>query len=167
VSVSLFLPSFMYILNILYQVETKGPSGLDVCISLSGYADALYTAGQLEAAERECKRMHAIGSKLKSRSKEQMRIANEILADVKRAVVAHGPGYAEPQYRGSPGNKDGQLREGETHRECVWCGVLTVKLLKCGRCRQARVCGKQCQKRDWVLHKSTCKAPTQQGESKK
>jgi hypothetical protein len=33
----------------------------------------------------------------------------------------------------------------------------TVKLLKCGRCREVWFCGEKCQRKEWKVHKQSCK----------
>ncbi|KAG2496786.1 hypothetical protein HYH03_005194 [Edaphochlamys debaryana] len=43
-------------------------------------------------------------------------------------------------------------------RGCDGCGVVFVKYLRCGGCRQRRYCGRSCQAADWKAgHKQQCK----------
>ena len=48
---------------------------------------------------------------------------------------------------------------------CWYCGrgedALPTKLQKCGRCGLAEYCNRECQRRDWKLHKAKCKHLTE------
>ena len=39
---------------------------------------------------------------------------------------------------------------------CVRCYTLNRTMLKCGRCRRAHYCGKECQKSHWEAHRTEC-----------
>lgn len=42
--------------------------------------------------------------------------------------------------------------------KCDHCGIHARKLMLCGRCRKARYCGSECQKKAWVfVHRDECK----------
>jgi len=45
---------------------------------------------------------------------------------------------------------------------CKWCGKTTQNLgktlVRCGRCKQIRYCGKECQAKHWPQHKPVCTA---------
>lgn len=40
---------------------------------------------------------------------------------------------------------------------CSNCGTKEKKLMRCERCRTARYCSKECQKKHWKVHKKRCK----------
>ena len=42
---------------------------------------------------------------------------------------------------------------------CHQCGTSGCKALTCSRCKKVQYCSKECQKKNWKHHKSTCKAP--------
>ena len=41
------------------------------------------------------------------------------------------------------------------NKVCILC--LEPSKLKCSRCLTAQYCGKECQKKDWKVHKNNCK----------
>ncbi|KAJ7440823.1 hypothetical protein B0H11DRAFT_2098434 [Mycena galericulata] len=41
---------------------------------------------------------------------------------------------------------------------CAVCGNLAYELRRCGKCKHASYCSKECQKADWPTHKSACSA---------
>lgn len=50
-------------------------------------------------------------------------------------------------------------RSVETYKKCFWCQETDVReLTRCGRCKNAYYCGRNCQKQHWLWHKSVCKA---------
>lgn len=40
--------------------------------------------------------------------------------------------------------------------QCEECGKRGVNLRRCGRCKSVWYCGKECQRRNWELHRSSC-----------
>eukprot|EP01083_Nonionella_stella_P150592 479963_1 len=42
-------------------------------------------------------------------------------------------------------------------RKCNYCVKLEFGMRRCAQCKEAHYCSVQCQKRDWELHKKTCK----------
>ncbi|KAF3942450.1 hypothetical protein ABW19_dt0209667 [Dactylella cylindrospora] len=56
-----------------------------------------------------------------------------------------------------PGSQSKQATPGT----CAVCSKREgagISLLKCGRCKNREYCGKECQKKDWKVHKDSCKA---------
>ena len=43
-------------------------------------------------------------------------------------------------------------------RNCEGCGVIRKGLKKCGRCKVARYCSRECQSSHWKAHKKECKS---------
>ena len=41
---------------------------------------------------------------------------------------------------------------------CAQCGVVSAKLLRCGRCKTAQYCGSKCQAKHYPSHKVACRA---------
>ncbi|KAJ6505753.1 hypothetical protein C8R47DRAFT_1102344, partial [Mycena vitilis] len=41
---------------------------------------------------------------------------------------------------------------------CAVCGALAQDLRRCGKCKHASYCSKECQKADWPTHKTACSA---------
>ncbi|KAJ5090533.1 Zinc finger MYND-type [Penicillium argentinense] len=61
------------------------------------------------------------------------------------------------------GNVQDQSGE-NVERSCLACGFTTSldkKLLRCSRCRVTWYCSKECQRRDWKLHKPNCVASSE------
>ena len=60
------------------------------------------------------------------------------------------------------------------HRRCHNCSEVdeavpldqTMSLLKCGKCKSAYYCSKECQRADWKFHKKQCHAPDENEASK-
>lgn len=49
--------------------------------------------------------------------------------------------------------------------ECANCGVRAAgekRLMKCGRCREAHYCSKECQTKHWNIHRKMCDESTQE-----
>lgn len=49
--------------------------------------------------------------------------------------------------------------QSKSRRDCCTCLKTATKILKCSRCKAAYYCSKQCQLKDWSVHKKFCKAP--------
>jgi hypothetical protein len=45
----------------------------------------------------------------------------------------------------------------EKYAVCSTCKIISAKTKRCGGCKIERYCSVECQKRDWVNHKQTCK----------
>lgn len=73
----------MYKRALEIKEQIFGPESYHMCISLSGYADAYLSSGDIESAKREATRMLRIAEQLGE--PEQIRIAKEILADCEKA----------------------------------------------------------------------------------
>ena len=43
-----------------------------------------------------------------------------------------------------------------SNRQCLFCLKEVESDLKCSRCRTARYCNKECQKKHWGVHKNLC-----------
>jgi hypothetical protein len=41
---------------------------------------------------------------------------------------------------------------------CASCGVTKASLQQCSKCGMCHYCGKDCQRRDWEIHKMECKS---------
>jgi hypothetical protein len=41
-------------------------------------------------------------------------------------------------------------------KECNCCGLPLMQSKKCGRCQRVRYCSKECQVKDWPVHKTNC-----------
>ena len=41
---------------------------------------------------------------------------------------------------------------------CSHCGMVSGKLLRCGRCKTAQYCGSKCQAKHYPAHKVACRA---------
>jgi hypothetical protein len=50
-----------------------------------------------------------------------------------------------------------RLLDYENRSVCAACGTKKKDLKGCGGCGLARYCGEECQRKDWALHKRTCK----------
>jgi hypothetical protein len=44
--------------------------------------------------------------------------------------------------------------------KCGWCQTVLAQPLQCGRCKAKCYCDKQCQKKDWALHRTRCGGAT-------
>ena len=42
-------------------------------------------------------------------------------------------------------------------KTCANCGIKREKMQKCGRCKKAHYCSKECQAQAWPEHKKACK----------
>ncbi len=72
-----------YLAAISIKIRAYGENSVHVCISLSGLADAYLANKQLDQAFKQATRMERIAILLNSR--EQTRIASEILCDIAEA----------------------------------------------------------------------------------
>lgn len=70
-------------------------------------------------------------------------------------------GIAGPTYFGSGMRTYDQVQSDKSD-ECAVCGkkqYMVGRLMKCSRCQSRYYCSRECQKKDWKMHKKTCKAP--------
>lgn len=120
--------------------EVFGEESVEVCISLSGLADAHLSLGRLEDAYREAIRMRDICKKI--RSKSQLKIAMEILADIAKAQVAAG---TKSSSKAAPTENE-NIAIMDIHQcNSVGCGKKD-DLKLCGKCKKVAYCSIQCQK---------------------
>ncbi|TFK66403.1 hypothetical protein BDN72DRAFT_800035 [Pluteus cervinus] len=73
-----------------------------------------------------------------------------------------GPGVAAAMDKWMR-KRRGEEEAPRTGKKCDWPNCLTppsddIKLKNCARCKIARYCGAECQKKHWPTHKKTCKA---------
>lgn len=48
----------------------------------------------------------------------------------------------------------------EATAKCTyWECTKTTSLSKCARCKVVMYCGRECQKKDWAVHKFSCREP--------
>lgn len=45
-----------------------------------------------------------------------------------------------------------------TIKSCRKCKKESNDLLRCSKCKEANYCNQECQKQDWISHKTYCKA---------
>ncbi|KAJ6559808.1 hypothetical protein B0H19DRAFT_1145836 [Mycena capillaripes] len=55
-------------------------------------------------------------------------------------------------------SKDMREVRAQGKQSCAVCGKLESELRRCGKCKHASYCSKECQKADWPTHKSACSA---------
>ena len=53
-------------------------------------------------------------------------------------------------------NRDNTLTAAGVSGKCLLCKTTPEKLKKCGRCRVAEYCSRECQTKDWPRHKNEC-----------
>jgi hypothetical protein len=57
------------------------------------------------------------------------------------------------------GDAQQQQQQQPRDTECAGCGARGAGFKRCGRCRHARYCTKECQAGHWAAHKGTCRKP--------
>ena len=143
---------------IAIKIDAVGEVSVEVCISLSGLADAYYGLGDYDNAYKKARRMLDIAKAIDSA--EQNRIACEILRDIssktKKVLLPDeharplSSKYSIPHSPQVPGISI-EPPTNRCHNFAILCS--NIENLKfCARCKKVKYCSVQCQKVSKVFH---------------